>query len=428
MADELSIEEQLDQMIAGTHEDVEVEETEDNQIEDEGVDKVDESTDMVDNEDTELVEEPEEEEDTDEEIDESAEETSDNEEETQEEDAHEASDEESETEEVEQTEEDENDDNKADEEDTKDTSEEAFMYNGVDLKKFYEEVALAKFTANGREVEGFKDPKDLIRAQQMLHGYSDKMKVVKENKKFLKPLQERDLLNNPDKFNLAMSLIDGDEDAIKKVLKDKGIDPMELDLEEVNYIPKNTLPSDAQLLIEESVSQAKNLGIEDKFNKALGQDFDDASLKEFVDNGAVRNDLMQHLQDGTYDIVQNEIRNMELLDSTGQLDNMNSIEKYRMAVVRLREKNAANQPVKETEPEKVAVDKVAEEKAEKERLAEEARFKKEAAAKERKAAEARKKAASVSKKKAVKTKVKPVEPEALRGDEFKKYFDEMLLK
>ena len=161
----MSVADQLNAMIAGTHEETEVEETEIEQ--DEGVNDevVEETTEEVDSEDTDQDAETEEEEDTEETDDDSEQETSETEEEAEEEDTH------------------------AEPENTEVATE--GTTDAVDYKKFYEEVALAKFTANGREVEGFKNPEDLIRAQQMLHGYSDKMKVFKEYKKFLKPLEER---------------------------------------------------------------------------------------------------------------------------------------------------------------------------------------------------------------------------------------------
>ena len=184
----MSVADQLNAMIAGTHEETEVEEVE----QDEGVNDevVEETTEEVDSEDTDQDAETEEEEDTEETDDDSEQETSETEEEAEEEDTH------------------------AEPENTEVATE--GTTDAVDYKKFYEEVALAKFTANGREVEGFKNPEDLIRAQQMLHGYSDKMKVFKEYKKFLKPLEERKITQDPDKFNLAMSLLDGDIGAIKK--------------------------------------------------------------------------------------------------------------------------------------------------------------------------------------------------------------------
>ena len=288
-------------------------------------------------------------------------------------------------------------------------------------KEFYEQVALAKFTANGKEVEGFKDPADLIRAQQMLHGYSDKMKVFKEYKPFLKALEERKLTTDADKFNLAMSIVDGDPEAIKKVLKEKGIDPLELDLEDIKYTEKNTLPSKAQLLIEDTYEQAENLGVGDKFTKVINKDWDIKSLQELVTNNAVRSDLLQHLSDGTYDIVSDEIKKMELLDVTGVLNNMPSVEKYRLAVQRLSKQNQKEFAAQASA--KATVGKISE--AEKTKAEDE--FKRLAAEKEARIAEERRKAASVSKKKVVKKPETKPKLEELSGSDFRAEFNKMLM-
>lgn len=400
----LTAAEQLEAMINGTYVDenqevdtsVNEEETEtDVEETDETVEPEETEDDNTDSEDTDLDTDSDEEEDTEQENDDSAEDTS----ETDEEDQEENSQEEDET----SKEESENTDSEP------------------NYKEFYEKVALAKFTANGKEVEGFKDPADLIRAQQMLHGYSDKMKVFKEYKPFLKALEERKITSDTGKFNLAMSLLDGDLEAIKKVLKDKGIDPLELDLDDIKYTAKNVLPSQAQMLIEETYEQAENIGVGEKFTRVINKDWDVKSLQELVNNNAVRNDLLQHLSDGTYDIVNNEIKRMELLDATGALDNMSSIEKYRAAVLRLQQQNV-QKPATQASP-KVTVDKIAQ--AEKAKA--EAEFKKKAAQKEAEVAEQRKKAASVSKKKVVKKPETKPKLEELKGDAFRDEFKKLLM-
>ena len=391
----LSVKDQLAQMINGTHVDAEIEVEETEPEADTSETAETEETDSS-IEDTDQETETEEEEDTNEQNDDSAEETSETTEDDQEEHTQDAAEE---------------------------TEDESVKTEEINYKEFYEKVALAKFTANGREVEGFKNPEDLIRAQQMLHGYSDKMKVFKEYKKFLKPLEERGVVADPEKFNLAMSLLDGDPEAIKKILKEKNIDPMELDLEDIQYSPKNRLPSNAQLLIEETYEQAENLGVGDRFNKVISKDWDIPSLQEMVNNPAVRADLLQHLKDGTYDVVQAEIKRMELLDSTGILDSMNSVEKYRTAVGRLQQKQVQAPVKKVIAPTATTIDKV----AEAQKAKQEAEFKEKAAKKEQEIAEQRKLAASMSKKK-VASKPKPAPKlEELKGDAFRDEFKKMLM-
>lgn len=318
------------------------------------------------------------------------------------------------------------DNSTTEEEETTEETVETTPAEEINYKEFYEKVALAKFTANGKEVEGFKNPEDLIRAQQMLHGYSDKMKVLKEYKKFIKPLEERKITADPEKFNLAMSILDGDVEAIKKVIKEKNIDPLEMDLENIKYSSKNVIPSDAQLIIEDYAEQAKEMGLEDKFYNVLTKDFDKESLNEFIKDGAVRSDLMKHLANGAYDVVKQEIRKMELLDADGSLEGYSTVDKYRMAVKRLNEAHAKTQP-----KQNVPVQKVVKVDSEKDRLKKEqaeVEFKRKAAEKEKEVDEQRKKAASVSKTKPIKKIAeKEVKPEALKGEDFRNYFKQMMM-
>ena len=402
----LTAAEQLEAMINGTYVDETLNDNGDNDegtdgtpaIEEESTEVNTENTEESENEDyedTDQGSDEEEEEETDQNNDDSSEDTSENSESNQEENSH-------------------NNSEESNDESDNTSSE-------PNYKEFYEQVALAKFTANGKEVEGFKDPADLIRAQQMLHGYSDKMKVFKEYKPFLKALEERKLTTDADKFNLAMSIVDGDPEAIKKVLKEKGIDPLELDLEDIKYTEKNTLPSQAQMLIEDTYEQAENLGVGDKFTKVINKDWDIKSLQELVTNNAVRADLLQHLSDGTYDIVSNEIKKMELLDATGVLNGMTSIDKYRMATERIYKQNQRVPTVQAST--KVTVDKIAE--AEKTKA--EAEFKRLAVEKEARIAEERRKAASVSKKKVVKKPETKPKLEELSGNDFRAEFNKMLM-
>ena len=100
------------------------------------------------------------------------------------------------------------------------------------LKKFYDEIANAEFIANGKKVKGFTDPSKIIRSQQMLHDYSNKMRGINEYKPYLKALKEKGIIGDEEKFNFAMSLLDGDKATIKKHMEALKIDLVDLELDE----------------------------------------------------------------------------------------------------------------------------------------------------------------------------------------------------
>ena len=147
------------------------------------------------------------------------------------------------------------------------------------LKQFYDQIANAEFIANGKKVKGFTDPEKIIRSQQMLHGYSDRMKGFNEYRPFMKALKENGLLEDESKFNFALSLLKGDKAAIKQHMKTLSIDPVDLELDETAYKPTNYVASKESLILEDTLQVARESGIEDKLRKTIGEQWDNESFQ-----------------------------------------------------------------------------------------------------------------------------------------------------
>ena len=298
------------------------------------------------------------------------------------------------------------------------------------LKKFYDQIANAEFVANGKKVKGFTDPEKIIRSQQMLHGYSDRMKGFNEYRPFMKALKENGLLEDESKFNLALSLIKGDKAAIKQHMKTLNIDPVDLELDETEYKPKNYVLSREALILEDTLQVAKESGIEDKLRKTIGEQWDNESFNEFVNNAEVRKDLMEHMQSGAFDLVQDKIREMEVLDTFGTFRNMKSTDKYRQAVVLVNKELAARRPaepvVNQYIEQKNRFDAIKKQNESAELAKKEAEYKAQVERKNREADEARKKAAAISKKKVTTTQTKKFDPLALDGDELNSFVDGLI--
>jgi hypothetical protein len=209
--------------------------------------------------------------------------------------------------------------------------------------EFYEKVAGVKFKANGKEVEGFKDPQKIIQAQQMAYNYSEKMAGFKQYRPYMGPLKDRGMLDDPSKFDLAMSLIDGDKEALKQHMANLGLDPMELDMETINYAAAPKTSSRDMIAIEDALDVARSHGVEDKIYSTVMKEWDDDSFKEFIGNKAVQNDLINQMASGDYDIVMNKVSSLSVLDD--QFANMKMVDKYRVAITELNKEVAATQPV-----------------------------------------------------------------------------------
>ena len=298
------------------------------------------------------------------------------------------------------------------------------------LKKFYDQIANAEFVANGKKVKGFTDPEKIIRSQQMLHGYSDRMKGFNEYRPFMKALKENGLLEDESKFNFALSLLKGDKAAIKQHMKTLSIDAVDLELDETAYKPTNYVASKESLILEDTLQVARESGVEDKLRKTIGEQWDNESFQEFVSNADVRKDLLEHMQSGAFDLVQDKIAEMELLDTYGTFRNKKSTDKYREAVQVVNRELAAKRP---QEPERLMTQYNAQQAAQQNNRIDEALLAKKEAdykaqveRKNKEADDARKKAAAISKKKVTTTQTKKFDPLALEGDDLNNFVDGLI--
>ena len=301
------------------------------------------------------------------------------------------------------------------------------------LKKFYDEIANAEFIANGKKVKGFTDPSKIIRSQQMLHDYSNKMRGINEYKPYLKALKEKGIIGDEEKFNFAMSLLDGDKATIKKHMEALKIDLVDLELDEDSkYVPKNYIPSKQSMVLDEAMEIASNIGVDSKLRSVIAKDWDDDSFSEFLNNPSVRNDLLTHMQDGTYEIVQNKINELEMLDMNGSYRGLKSTDKYRAAIAEINRENQSrpvnpsayqNQYANQQQNNGSYID------AERARLADlaakEAEYKA-MAEKKLRDDEARKKAAMITKKKTTTVTQKKFDPLELEGDALDEFVNELI--
>ena len=309
------------------------------------------------------------------------------------------------------------------------------------LKKFYDEIANAEFVANGKKVKGFTDPSKIIRSQQMLHDYSNKMRGINEYKPYLKTLKDKGIIGNEEKFNFAMSLLDGDKATIKKHLESLKIDPVDLELDDdanAQYSPRNYMPSKESLVLDEAMDIARSSGVEDKLRTVIAKEWDEESFGEFLRNPRVRNDLITHMQDGSFDTIQNKMTEMEMLDLTGSFRGLKSTDKYRAAIAEINReiqyqynRQSANPSIPQQEQYYRSApvgQNQYQPNAEAERLAlaaKEAEYKA-MAEKKLRDDEARKRAAMITKKKSVTVTQKKFDPLALEGDDLDNFVNELI--
>lgn len=292
-------------------------------------------------------------------------------------------------------------------------------------KKFYEDVTQAEFTANGKKVKGFVTADKLISAQQMAYGYSDKMEGFKQYRPYMMPLKEKGYLDNPEKFNLALDLADGNVDALKKHIQTLGIDVMtwDLDEEKVNYTAKEHRASERSIAVNETIDRAKAAGVNDRLQLVVGEQWDESSVEEFMKDAKIRNDLVDHMQNGVYDMVQDKIREIKATDYG--FSDLKSTDQYRKALSILDSEYTASQASAAEEANKIAA-----KEAEKKRIADEqakAEYTDKVQQKNKETDKLRKKAANASiRSKPGKTAKPKFDPMALEGDDLDAFVDSLI--
>ena len=184
-------------------------------------------------------------------------------------------------------------------------------------KDFHDQLVNAEFTANGKKVKGVATVDGLIQSQRLARDYSLKMQGFKKYNPLIKTLKEQGLDENTDKFNLALQLLEGDKGALKKHLEDLGIDPrydFDTESEEdqsLKFVPKDYRPSDSKMAYEDMLDEASTHGNEKKIHSILMEEWDDDSMAAVIGSEGARKALVEQVNNGVYDEVQEIVQKLE---------------------------------------------------------------------------------------------------------------------
>lgn len=124
-----------------------------------------------------------------------------------------------------------------------DKSKETIESSGsVDYEAFYKKV-MAPFKANGKMIT-LRSPEEAIQLMQQGANFTKKMQAIAPHRKLLIMLENNGLLDES-KINYLIDLDKKNPEAIKKLVKDAGIDPIDIDTQAENkYQPSNYRVSD----------------------------------------------------------------------------------------------------------------------------------------------------------------------------------------
>jgi hypothetical protein len=221
-------------------------------------------------------------------------------------------------------------------EEEKETNEVKDTSTAVNYEEAYKSL-LAPFKANGKEmaVDSIEDARQLM---QMGANYNKKMAMLKPNLKMVKTLEKNSITE--DDLNYLIDLKNKSPEAIQKLLKDSGVDPLDIDTSsEVNYTPKSYVPNDKEVELDGILEEIQET---ESFNTTvdiIGNKWDKQSKQVVVDNPQLIKVINDHVSNGIYNQIVGVVERERML---GRLIGLSDIEAYKQVGDALNAQGAFN--------------------------------------------------------------------------------------
>lgn len=193
----------------------------------------------------------------------------------------------------------------------------------VNYEENYKKI-MAPFKANGREVK-LDNPDDVIKLMQMGANYTKKMQALQPNLRLLKMLENQGLLEES-KLNNLIDIHRKNPAAIQQLIKDSGLDPLEIDTsKDSGYVPGNHAVSDQELQFNTILNDVSSTQEGADIVVAIDKQWDDASKQAIYKEPELLNHLLAQKQSGLFDQISEEIGRQRML---GNLVNVPFIHAY----------------------------------------------------------------------------------------------------
>jgi len=186
---------------------------------------------------------------------------------------------------------------------------------------------MAPIKANGQEMQ-IKSPEDARRLIQMGLNYDDKMVAIKPVRLAGKALERAGIIKDgvidEDALNRMIDFNNGDIEVMKARLKELDINPLDLDVEDVNYQAQDHMVSEHSIELDDIQRELDTRGSTEKVVNALNSM--DAGSKEFFSENPQRLlNLEQDITNGVFDEIYGNVLYEKRM---GRLGGKSDIEAY----------------------------------------------------------------------------------------------------
>lgn len=188
-----------------------------------------------------------------------------------------------------------------------------------ELQKIFE-----PFKANGKmiKVDTVEEVRTLM---QKGANYNKKMAALKPAFKVAKMLENNELLDE-DTVSYLIDLQNGNPEALRKLIKDKGIDLDSLESDEdPKYAPTTKHKvTDEELALDEVLAQVRETDTYEATMNVVGKEWDESSKSKLVSNPTMLLKLNEHMGNGVYEQISNEMARQEALGLLTGLSNLDA--------------------------------------------------------------------------------------------------------
>ena len=173
---------------------------------------------------------------------------------------------------------------------------------------------MAPLKANGKTIE-IKSPEEAVQLMQMGANYTRKMQALAPHRKYLLMLENNGLLDEG-KLSYLIDLDKKNPEAIKKLIKDAGLDPREIDLEDPQakpYLEGNHRVSEEETNFRTTLDELSSNPEGKATLSEINTNWDQASKEVLWKQPDVMTLIHQQRESGIYDRITTELTRQRTL-------------------------------------------------------------------------------------------------------------------
>lgn len=206
----------------------------------------------------------------------------------------------------------------------------------VDYKAFHDQV-MAPFQANGKTIQ-LRSVDEAVQLMQQGANYTRKMQAIAPHRKVLMMLENNGLLDES-KLSRLIDLEKKNPDAIRALVKEAGIDPLDIDVQgEPTYTPGNHAVPDEAVAFQTTLDEVSSTPDGQETVRQITASWDPESKAELWKDPSILGTIHQQRISGVYDRVVAEIERQRTIGAIPA--NVSLLNAYRVIGERMTQAGA----------------------------------------------------------------------------------------